>query len=66
MSKTDKELAVELTVAWLNYNSSLVSPIANGVGGGSQVRTMKPDSISLTYLHFLNVLENRKLPRTDK
>jgi len=66
MSKSDKELATELTTTWLNHNASLLNPGLNGSAGGSKVNAINAHSVASAYLYFLKVIETGNLPKTDK
>lgn len=61
MSKTDKELAVELTVALLNHNAKLHYGGTNG-DGKSQAAVINARIASQHYDYFLAVLQGKINP----
>lgn len=60
MAKTDKELAVDLTVAMLNHNSQLHDFTATqGATGRSSSPFMKADYVGNQYAYLLAVIEGK-------
>lgn len=66
MPKSDKELAVELTTAWLSHNSVLVNSGLSGNTGGSRDKLVDKSSVASAYLYFLDVVEEGRLSKADK
>ncbi|WP_179396228.1 hypothetical protein [Lacticaseibacillus absianus] len=60
MSKTDKELAVELTVALLNHNAQLHN-LSNTEGaiGQSKASVVTGNTVGSNYQYLLGVIEGR-------
>lgn len=61
MGKSDKELAVELTVALLNHNAKIHVGGPEGIGNSQDI-VLNPQIVSKNYAYFLAVLENRLDP----
>lgn len=62
MSKTDKELAVELTVALLNHNAKLHVGGVNGSDGASKAGVINAQVVASNYAYLLSVVEGKANP----
>lgn len=67
MAKTDKELAVDLTIAMLNHNAQLHDfTTTQGAVGRSIAPFMNAKNVSQQYLYFLSVVEGKTDPWRDQ
>lgn len=62
MSKTDKELAAEMTIALLNHNASLHAGALNGGEGASKSAVINAQVVATNYAYLLSVVEGKTDP----
>lgn len=65
--KSDKELAVELTVALLNHNAQLTNAnIRSGGEGTSKAVVINGNTVGSNYAYLLNVIQGKIDPLKSK
>lgn len=61
MSKTNKELAAELTIAMLNHNAQLhVGAIPNSSEGASKAPVMNGKAVADNFTYILHAIQQEK------